>query len=74
MILSLDSIEKYLEKVRIANRSRSKNVQLTIEEAQELATTLAQIMIRHTDLMQQIVDLQSQTSNIDIQVKAGSFK
>jgi hypothetical protein len=72
--VSLDSFEKYLEKVRVANRSRSKNIQLTIDEALELSTTIAQVITDRNVLLQQIVELQSKQSNdTKVSINGGSF-
>ena len=70
--LNLDSVEKYLEKVHSANRSRSKSVVLSLEEAQELATTIAQIMVKYTNSLQKITELNNQPTSIE--VKGGGFK
>jgi archaellum component FlaC len=70
--LNLDSVEKFLEKVRSANRSRSKNIQLSLEEAQELSTTIAQIMVKYTNSLQKITELNNQSTSIE--VRGGGFK
>ena len=74
--LSLDSIEKFLEKLRLANRSRSKDIRLTIEEAQELGTTISQVLVRQSSLLEEIVELQKRGGDpvINIDMSGGNFK
>jgi light-regulated signal transduction histidine kinase (bacteriophytochrome) len=74
--INLEPFNTYIEKVRSAARSRSKNVTFSLEEAQELAAAIAQISIKQSELLQQIVDLQKAASNegIKVEIKSGGFK
>ncbi len=73
--MSRGSLDMFLERVRQAQRSRSKNVTLTIEEAQDLALTLAQNLAKETVLLEQIVELQKNAGGpIEVTMGGGTFK
>lgn len=73
--MSRGSLDNFLERVRQAQRARSKNVNLTIEEAQELAATMAQLLSRENVLLEEIVELQKTAGGpIEVQMGGGTFK
>jgi hypothetical protein len=43
--MNLDPIQKYLARVKAAQTSRSNNVRMTMEEAQELANSIAELLL-----------------------------
>lgn len=70
-----DAVNKFLERVRSAQRSRSKEVRLTIEEANEIATNIAQLLGQSTKLLNDIVELQkNQGSPTNVAMDGGGFK
>lgn len=73
--VSRGSLDTFLERVRQAQRSRAKNVSMTIEEAQELALTMAQVLSRENILLEEIIELQKTASGpIEIQMGGGTFR
>lgn len=67
------TIEKFLDKVKRASVSRSKQVSLTIEEANELASSLGLALNDIVDLQKDIIDLQKKDSVITLDVNGGKF-
>lgn len=69
------SLDSFVERVRQAQRSRAKNVTLTLEEAQELILTMSQLLSRDVGLLEQIVELQKNaTGPVEVQMGGGTFK
>lgn len=66
-------IENYLEKVRIARKSRQNSVVLTIDEATLLEESLAVVMTRLTGELDAIALNVQQTSDISIKMDGGSL-
>lgn len=70
-----DAVNKFLERVRSAQRSRSKEVRLTIDEANEIATNIAQLLGQSTKLLNDIVELQkNQGTSTNVAMDGGGFK
>lgn len=81
--ISTDVIETFLERLRAATKSRSREIRLGIEEAQELAVAISQILTRDNQLFARITELQdrvimlqadrTQNSIQTIEADAGMF-
>lgn len=79
--ISLESVEKFLERVRVASRTKSKQVVLSTQEAEDISLAIAQLMARNNTLLEEIAGLQRETitaqkgaMDTTIEVDAGSFK
>jgi hypothetical protein len=70
-------VENYLNKVRIASKSHQKVVNLPIDEAEQLATSLSIIMTRLSGELDAILNqLQNQTPQeevVQVQMDGGGF-
>lgn len=55
------AVEKFLKRVEAATKSRSKEIRMTIAEAQELAFQLSSILAKENTLLTKIVSLQENT-------------
>lgn len=73
--MSDDTITKFLERVRSAQRSRSRELRLTIEEASELTSAIGILLNKTQKALTEIVNLQTQQNNVtDIVMDGGNFK
>jgi len=71
-----DIINAYMDRVRAAVQSRSREVRLTIPEAQELGAAIGQLLARTNRLLEKVVDTQATASKvepIEIRFDGGRF-
>jgi dynactin complex subunit len=67
-------IENYLDKVRIAGKSKAKTVILDINEAQALSDSLAVVMTRLTGELDKVIQTTSQSpSSLEVSMDGGTF-
>jgi hypothetical protein len=70
-------VENYLNKVRIASKSHQKTVVLSIDEAEQLATSLSIIMTRLSGeldaILMQIQNQTPQEETVQVQMDGGVF-
>lgn len=79
--ISLESIERFTERTRVASRTKLKEVRLTIQEAEDIALAISQLMVRNASLLEDLVASQRETievqkSNLQattIEVDSGTF-
>jgi hypothetical protein len=70
-----DAIDRFLERVRQAQRSRSREIRMTVEEAAELSVNIALLLGTEKKLLGNIIELQKQQTVIgDISMDGGGFK
>lgn len=55
--IATDSINQYVDRVRTATRAKSKELRISITEAEDIALALTQYVLRENSLLQQINDL-----------------
>lgn len=68
-----ESIKLLQSKLRSAIKSRSKNVNLTIDEASMLLTEINAIIISKSESDKKIIDLLQNASEEKIEFESGSF-
>lgn len=56
-------IDAFAEKVKMAARSKSRDVRLSIEDATELSAVLVQLLARQNQLLQQIAEMSTSLQN-----------
>lgn len=61
--LSNAPIDAFAEKVKMATRSKSRDVRLSIEDATELSAVLVQLLSRQNQLLQQIAEMSTSLQN-----------
>ena len=66
----------YLQRVNVAKNYRSKELRISMEDADALGTAMSLSLVRIVDLQTQVLDLQKQLSNSagSVTVVGGSFK
>lgn len=76
----MSTIEKFMERVESATKARSKEIRLTLSEAQSLSLAMARILERDNKLLEKIVLLQEEQNQIlkdqpsnDIVMDGGEF-
>ena len=67
-------IQKFIEKIRASSRSKSRVINLSLEEAQDISNELALLLLRENSLLEEISKLREATAITDIQIGGGSFQ
>lgn len=65
--------KSFLEKYRIAKNANSKEIRLTMQEAEQLQAAIACMLVNELEMSKQIIDLQSQILSGEISQDGGSF-
>lgn len=65
-------ITKLIDRIKAAESRGSRDFVLTIQEAKDLHTDLTKLLMRVTDLQQQLLEAQDPT--ITVELGGGSFK
>jgi hypothetical protein len=65
VVMNVIPLQNFIKRVRGAAAGRSKDVRLTIEEAQELVGSLGELLAAHVDEIQKAPVDQSITINLD---------
>lgn len=72
--MSNAAITQFIEKYKIARNHNSKEIRLTIQEAEQLTISLASLLTRELDLSDKVIKLQEEISNgLEINQDGGSF-
>lgn len=66
-------IENYLDKVRIAQKSGQKVVNMPIDEAVALSDSLAIVMTRLTGELDKVLQNASQPQDLEVKMDGGTF-
>lgn len=75
MAIQSDAVLRFITRVNQANRSRSKDVVLTLEEANSLSAALAATFAEHSDLQRKVIELMSNGSgSIEVDMDGGGFQ
>lgn len=74
--MSTASLESFLKKYQTARSYNSKEIRLTITEAEELSTGIALAFSKLNTLQEKIIDLQNQLleSSDNINISGGGFR
>lgn len=66
-------IRGFLDKVRVAKSANSKEIRVTIQEAEQLSIALGILLSKELDMANQIIELQSQIVSAEVQQDGGGF-
>lgn len=66
-------IRGFLERYKAARQANSKEIRLTISEAEQLSVSLGIMLSREGDLLRQVNDLQQRALSDEIRQDGGSF-
>ena len=72
--ISTAALDLFLTRVRAAQRSRSKQFVMSIEEANDLAAVLGQLLLEKTELLGRINELLTSNDAVEIHMDGGDFK
>ena len=72
--MSNEIIKRFVDRVRQQARTQSKVYNMPMNEAQDLANSLALVLLRENELLQEISELKSAASNIEVIIGGGSFR
>jgi len=71
---NIDSLVEFLDKFQVAKNYNSKEIRLTIQEAEQLSLGIARLLARQSSLADQVIELQSQIMNgIEVSQDGGKF-
>ena len=66
-------IRSFLDKCRVAKNAQSKEIRLTIQDAEQLSMAIGILLSKELSLAEQVISLQSQLLNNDMQQDGGGF-
>lgn len=72
--MSNEVIKRFIERVRHTARTQSKQVVLTMDEAQDLSNNVALLLLRENELLQEISELKNANEITEVVIGGGSFK
>lgn len=72
--MNSESIKRFIERVRHTSRTPSKQLAITMDEAQDLANNLALLLLRENELLREISELKSSNQVTEVVIGGGSFK
>jgi hypothetical protein len=74
--MSVSSLEQFIKKYQTAKNYNSKEIRLTIQEAEDLSTAISLVLSSTTVLQTKIIQLQEQLlqGNTEINVSGGEFR
>lgn len=68
------ALSAFISKVQVAKNYNSKEIRLTIDEADAINTAFSQMMLREIELSQKVINLQTQIMNgVEVKQDGGSF-
>lgn len=68
------AISAFISKLQVAKNYNSKEIRLTIEEADDLTAGITNILLREMELGQKVIDLQAQIlKGIEVRQDGGLF-
>jgi hypothetical protein len=68
-----NQVRSFLEKHRTAKLANSREIRLTMQDADILAASIAVMLARETELSAKIIDLQAQILSAEIKQDGGRF-
>ena len=60
----MNEIEKFINRVQKSTKAKSREIRLTISEAQILSNEMAKLLIVENKLLKKIVDIQNEQSKV----------
>lgn len=74
---TLPTVEKLIQRVKIAERSQQKEIKITVEEARDLTAELAIITTKLgntvSEIDRKLAQIQQNTSQVDVKFDGGDF-
>ena len=68
-----NQVRSFLEKHRIAKMANSREIRLTMQDADVLAASIAVMLSREAELANLVIDLQQQIMSAEIKQDGGKF-
>ena len=65
--------KSFLEKYRIAKNANSREIRLTMQEAEQLQAAIACMLVNELDMAKRIIELQDQINSAELSQDGGSF-
>lgn len=60
----MNEIEKFINRVMVSTKAKSREIRLSISEAQVLSNEMAKLLIAENKLLKQIVDIQNEQTKV----------
>ena len=74
---TLPTVEKLIQRVKVAERSQQKEIKITVEEARDLTAELAIITTKLgntvSEIDRKLAQIQQNTSQVDVKFDGGDF-
>lgn len=73
-MIDTTGISSFIEKYQTARNFGSKEIRLTLQEAESMSIALTAMLIRELDLSQKVIDLQTQImTGVEVKQDGGRF-
>lgn len=67
-------ISAFINKIKVAKNYNSKEIRLTLEEADAISMEITKMLIKELDLSKKVIDLQTQIMNgVEVKQDGGNF-
>jgi hypothetical protein len=66
-------LKNFLEKYRVAKSANSKEIRLTMQDAENLAAAIGVALAKQVELADMVIDLQKQIISAEVQQDGGKF-
>ena len=60
----MNEIEKFIHRVQVSTKAKSREIRLSIVEAQVLSNEVAKLLITENELLKKIVDIQEEQTTV----------
>lgn len=71
---NIDSLTQFFDKFQTAKNYNSKELRLTLHEAEQLSLGISRLLVRQAALADQVIDLQKQIMNgVEVTQDGGRF-
>jgi phosphate uptake regulator len=65
---NIDSLNQFLEKFQLAKNYNTKELRLTINDAEQLSLGISRLLVRQAGLADQVIELQDQIIELQKQI------
>jgi hypothetical protein len=71
---NIDSINQFLDKFQTAKNYNSKEIRLTINDAEQLSLGLSRLLVRQSELADKVINLQEQIMQAGVSIQELQMK
>jgi hypothetical protein len=72
--MSISSLESFLDKFQIAKNYNTKELRITLNEAEQISLGISKILLKQSNLSDKVIDLQQQIIELQKKVEANNLE